>query len=234
MDVKPIRNDDDYQVGNGCHTRTMGKCARHARKRSTGCLGVLVDDYERRRWPMPTPDPIDAILYEMDRLGLKPKDLEPYIGSRSRVWEVLNRKRRLTLEMIRKLAGALDMEPAVLVQEYPLGDQPDSIPAAEIFPDEPCAEGARIAATDAGDVWEEVLDKAVKSFGGHAHTKANLTPVQLVTQCYPFQGISFASGSSTADTDVAQKDEPATNETPLSWPLFVTPDRRATSNTVRQ
>jgi HTH-type transcriptional regulator/antitoxin HigA len=83
-------------------------------------LVTLVDAYETEHYPIPLPDPIEAIEFHMDRLGLTPEDLEPLIGSRRRVSEVLNRKRPLTICMIRNLSAKLDISAEILLQEYPL------------------------------------------------------------------------------------------------------------------
>jgi len=70
-------------------------------------LATLVELYEREHEPIPPPDPLEAIRFRMDQEGLKPKDLIPFIGSRSRVSEVLSRRRPLTLKMIRNLPRGL-------------------------------------------------------------------------------------------------------------------------------
>jgi len=76
-----------------------------------------VDAYEAQHHAIEPPDPIEAIEFRMDQLGLTRKDLEPMIGGRGRVSEVLNRKRALTLSMIRRLHAALDISTNVLVSE---------------------------------------------------------------------------------------------------------------------
>ena len=78
-------------------------------------LGILVHDYERQNHPIPPPHPIDAIKFMMDQKGLKPADLVPLLGSRSRVTEVLNETRRLTLSMIRRLHQGLGIPVDILV-----------------------------------------------------------------------------------------------------------------------
>lgn len=78
-------------------------------------LALLVEDYERRAFPLPDPDPVEAIRFRMEQLGLEQKDLVPILGSRSRVSEVLNRKRTLTLDMIRKLFDELHIPLEALV-----------------------------------------------------------------------------------------------------------------------
>jgi HTH-type transcriptional regulator/antitoxin HigA len=80
-------------------------------------LVTLADAYEARHFPIDDPDPIEAIRFVMEQQGLNRRDLEPYIGARSRVAEVLNRRRALTLAMIRKLHLALGIPAEVLIRK---------------------------------------------------------------------------------------------------------------------
>jgi HTH-type transcriptional regulator/antitoxin HigA len=80
-------------------------------------LSTLVDLYERAHFPIESPDPIDAIRFRMEQSGLTPADLIPYIGSRGRISEVLNRKRSLSIEMIRRLHRGLGIPAEVLIAE---------------------------------------------------------------------------------------------------------------------
>ena len=86
--------------------------------------GLLIRQYEQEREPIDLPDPVDAILFRMEQAGLKPKDLIPYIGSQSKVSEVLNRKRRLSLTMIRNLRDGLGIPANVLTQPVTLAAPP--------------------------------------------------------------------------------------------------------------
>jgi HTH-type transcriptional regulator/antitoxin HigA len=83
-------------------------------------LTLLVEAYERERYPIEAPDPIDFLQHVMEARAMTRKDLEPYIGSRARVAEVLNRVRPLTLEMIRRLASGLKLPADVLIRGYEL------------------------------------------------------------------------------------------------------------------
>ena len=83
-------------------------------------LTLLVEAYERERYPIEAPDPIDFLQHVMEARGMTRKDLKPYIGSRARVAEVLNRVRPLTLEMIRRLASGLNLPADVLIRGYEL------------------------------------------------------------------------------------------------------------------
>lgn len=81
-------------------------------------LSLLIDKYEQEKYPIDFPDPIDAIKFRMEQLGYQQKDLVSAIGLKSRVSEILNRKRKLTLEMIRKLSAELSIPTDILVKEY--------------------------------------------------------------------------------------------------------------------
>ena len=85
-----------------------------------GVLVMLIEDYERQHYPIPDPDPIDFLTHVMENRGLTRKDLEPYIGPRGRVSDILNRTRPLTLGMIRLLADGLKLPAEVLIQPYEL------------------------------------------------------------------------------------------------------------------
>jgi len=81
-------------------------------------LSILIEKYEDEHYPIGMPDPIEAIKFRMEQLGMKQKDLAEVVGFTSRVSEILNRKRKLTLSMIRKLSATLHIPTEVLVQEY--------------------------------------------------------------------------------------------------------------------
>lgn len=81
-------------------------------------LSLLIDNYEKIHYPIDLPDPIEAIKFRMEQLGIKPKDLAKVLGFRSRVTEILNKKRKLSLDMIRRLNKDLHIPTTVLIQEY--------------------------------------------------------------------------------------------------------------------
>lgn len=83
-------------------------------------LAILVENYEQEHFPIADPDPVEFLLHVMESRGLARKDLEPYIGSRARVAEVLNRIRPLTLDMIRRLTSGLGLPAEVLIRDYKL------------------------------------------------------------------------------------------------------------------
>jgi HTH-type transcriptional regulator/antitoxin HigA len=84
-------------------------------------LSILVEAYEEEHHPVEPPDPIEAIKFRLEQLGLTRRDLEPFIGSRARVSEVLNRKRPLSVEMIRRLHKGLGIPAEVLIRPYKTG-----------------------------------------------------------------------------------------------------------------
>ena len=81
-------------------------------------LSILIDNYEKQQYPIELPDPIEAIKFRMEQLGYSQKDLVDIIGFKSRVSEILNRKRKLSIEMIRKISKSLSIPSDVLIQDY--------------------------------------------------------------------------------------------------------------------
>jgi len=81
-------------------------------------LSLLIDNYEKIYYPIDLPDPIEAIMFRMEQMNYKPKDLADVIGFRSRVTEILGRKRKLSLDMIRKINKRMHISTEVLVQDY--------------------------------------------------------------------------------------------------------------------
>lgn len=118
MEIRPIKNDADYQAA----LKEIERLFDAAPATPEGdCLEVwttLVEAYEDEHYHIPAPEPVDAIIYHMESRGLSPQDLEPYIGSRPRVAEVLSRKRALTIDMIRQLHAGLGISADVLIKPY--------------------------------------------------------------------------------------------------------------------
>ena len=83
-------------------------------------LSILIEKYEKEKYPIEMPDSIEAIKFRMEQLGMKQKDLAEIVGFKSRVSEILNRKRKLTIEMIRKLTKRLNLSPELLLSDYQL------------------------------------------------------------------------------------------------------------------
>lgn len=115
MDIKPIRTDADYRVTLTTIETLMMAEPDTPQGEHLDVLVTLVEAYERKHFPLEPPDPIAAIRFEMERKGLTPKDLEPMIGRSNRVYEILNRKRPLTLAMIRRLHRSLDIPAESLI-----------------------------------------------------------------------------------------------------------------------
>jgi HTH-type transcriptional regulator/antitoxin HigA len=123
MDIKPIHTEDDHQEALAEIERLFEAEPGTPEGDQLDVWVTLVEAYEAKVYAIPLPDPIEAIEYHMERLGLHRRDLEPYLGSRSRVSEILNRKRPLTLSMIRRLSEGLGISLDVLAQKYPLADK---------------------------------------------------------------------------------------------------------------
>jgi len=118
MLLRPIRNEEDYETALKEIEALWVAEAGTADADRLDILVLLVEAYEAEHYPIPAPDPIELILHVMDARGLTRRDLEPYLGSRARVSEILNRRRPLSLEMIRKLQAGLDLPADILVQPY--------------------------------------------------------------------------------------------------------------------
>ena len=118
MEIRPIRTDEEYRAALKEIERLWNFEPGSAEGDYVEVLATLVEAYEAQHHPILAPDPIAAIEFMMEQKGLTRRDLEPAIGSRGRVSEVLNRKRPLTLPMVRALSVLLDIPTDVLVQAY--------------------------------------------------------------------------------------------------------------------
>lgn len=107
--IKPIRTDADHRKALKEINRLWGSKPRTADGDRFEILAILVEAYEREHFPIAPPDPIEAIEFRLEQMGLDRKALEPAIGTRARVSEILSRKRGLTLNMIRRLSETLDI-----------------------------------------------------------------------------------------------------------------------------
>jgi HTH-type transcriptional regulator / antitoxin HigA len=115
-ELKPIRTKADYKTALAEVERLWGARSGTPKGDRLDVLATLIDAYEARHYPMDPPDPIEAIQFRMEQLGLTRKDLEPLIGTRARVAEVMNRKRSLSIEMIRRLHQELGISADVLIR----------------------------------------------------------------------------------------------------------------------
>lgn len=118
MRVKPIKTENDYNSALLEIEKLMHAGIGTSEGDKLDILATLVESYEERHHPIVPPDPIEAIFHQMESQELSRKDLEPFIGSRSRVSEILNKKRTLSLKMIRKLQKGLGISAEILIRPY--------------------------------------------------------------------------------------------------------------------
>ena len=116
MEIKPIRTKTDYRSALKAVEDLMTARRDTPAGERLDVLATLVEAYERKHYPLDAPDPVAAIKFEMERKGLVARDLEPMIGRSNRVYEVLNRKRPLTLQMIWKLHKGLGIPAESLIK----------------------------------------------------------------------------------------------------------------------
>jgi HTH-type transcriptional regulator / antitoxin HigA len=115
-ELKPIRNKADYKNALAEVERLWGAKSGTAKGDRLDVLATLIDAYEAKHYPMDPPDPIEAIEFRMEQQGLSRKDLEPLIGTRARVAEVMNRRRGLSIDMIRRLHEQLGISAEILIR----------------------------------------------------------------------------------------------------------------------
>jgi HTH-type transcriptional regulator/antitoxin HigA len=115
MQIRPIRTEDDHREAILRIEALMSASPNTVEGDELDVLATLVDAYESKHFPMDAPDPVTAILFRMEQQNLNRKDLEPMIGSRARVSEVLTRKRQLTLPMVRRVRNGLGISADVLI-----------------------------------------------------------------------------------------------------------------------
>ena len=116
MDIKPIRTKADYRAALKAIDGLMMAAPDSPEGEKLDVLVTLVQAYESKHYPLDLPDPVEAIKFEMEQKGLTVKDLEPMIGKSNRVYEILNRKRSLTLKMIWKLNQELGIPAESLIK----------------------------------------------------------------------------------------------------------------------
>lgn len=120
MDIKLIKTESDYRNALNRLEQVFDAKLGSAESDEADMLALIVDEYEKKHYAIEAPDPIEAIKIRMQEMQLKQVDLINEIGGKSRVSEVLNRKRKLTVEMIRKLAQKLNLSAELLVMDYKL------------------------------------------------------------------------------------------------------------------
>ncbi len=118
MTVRPIKTKKDYQQALARLEVIFDAKPGTAQGDELEILGILIDNYEQVHFPVSFPDPIEAIKFRMEQLGYTQSDLANVVGLKSRASEILNKKRKLTLEMIRSLHNILNIPTNVLIQPY--------------------------------------------------------------------------------------------------------------------
>ncbi len=120
MNIKPIKNIEDYNSAINRLEDIFDAPINSIEGDEAEILSLLIENFENTHFPIESPDPIEAIKIRMEELDLKQKDLIGVIGGKSRVSEILNRKKKLTVEMIAKLEKLLHISASILVKPYNL------------------------------------------------------------------------------------------------------------------
>jgi HTH-type transcriptional regulator/antitoxin HigA len=120
MDIRPIKTEADYQTALEEIERLFDAAPNTPEGNRLEVLTTLIEVYEEQKYHIPLPDPIEAIKYHIESRGLSHEDLQPYIGSAGSVNDVLNRRRALSIDMIRGLHSGLGISAEVLIQPYEL------------------------------------------------------------------------------------------------------------------
>jgi HTH-type transcriptional regulator/antitoxin HigA len=118
MNIKPIRTKKDYEQALNRLEVIFDSKKGTGKGDELEILGMLIENYENEKFPIGFPDPIEAIKFRMEQLGYNQTDLASIVGLKSRASEILNRKRKLSLEMIRQLHDRLNIPTEVLIQAY--------------------------------------------------------------------------------------------------------------------
>jgi len=120
MNIKPIKTEADYREALKRLEIIFDAVIGTPESDEADILGLMIDEFEKKNYPIEAPDPIEAIKIRMEEMHLKQVDLVDEIGGKSRVSEILNRKRKLTVEMIRNLNTRLNLSPGLLINDYQL------------------------------------------------------------------------------------------------------------------
>ena len=118
MEIKPIKTEKDYNQALERLEVIFDAKLGSPEGDELEVLGILIDQYENEHFPIGLPDPIEAIKFRMEQLGYTQNDLAQIVGFKSRASEILNRKRKLSLEMIRQIHSSLNIPTDVLIQAY--------------------------------------------------------------------------------------------------------------------
>lgn len=120
MNIKPIKTENDYQMALNRLEVLFDAPIGTPESDEADIIGMMIDEFEKKHYPIEAPDPIEAIKIRMEEMHLKQLDLVNEIGGKSRVSEILNRKRKLTVDMIRKLTTKLNLSAELLINDYQL------------------------------------------------------------------------------------------------------------------
>jgi HTH-type transcriptional regulator/antitoxin HigA len=120
MNIRPIKTEIDYREALKRMEEIFDAEVGSLESDEADILAIIIDEYEKKYYTIETPDPIEAIKIRMEEMQLKQIDLVDALGGKSRVSEVLNRKRKLTIEMVRNLTKRLNLSSEILITEYNL------------------------------------------------------------------------------------------------------------------
>jgi HTH-type transcriptional regulator / antitoxin HigA len=120
MNIKLIKTEADYQTALERLQEIFDAKIGTIESDEADIIGLMIDEFEKKHYHIDAPDPIEAIKIRMEEMQLRQVDLAEVIGGKNRVSEVLNRKRKLTVEMIRNLTEKLNLSPGLLIQDYKL------------------------------------------------------------------------------------------------------------------
>lgn len=120
MNIKPIKTEADYKDALKKLEAIFDSAVGTPESDEADVLGLMIDEYEKKHYPIEAPDPIEAIKIRMEEMHLKQVDLVDAIGGTSRVSEILNRKRKLNINMIRNLSRKLNLSSDLLINDYQL------------------------------------------------------------------------------------------------------------------
>ena len=132
MNIQPIKSELDYQQTLKRLEVVFDALIGTPESDEADLLGLMIDEYEKKHYPIEAPDPIEAIKIRMEELNLKQVDLADTIGGKNRVSEIMNRKRKLTVEMIRNLTGRLNLSPGLLIHDYKLTGQKRALTSRKV------------------------------------------------------------------------------------------------------
>ena len=122
MEIRPIKTEKDYENALTRLEKIFDSPADSLEGDEAEILSLVIENYENQHYSIEAPDPIEAIKIRMEEMNLKQKDLIGIIGGKSRVSEILNRKKRLTVDMIRNLTLKLNLSASILVNNYKLSE----------------------------------------------------------------------------------------------------------------